>query len=96
MGDRISTKEPLNDILMRLNKLEKAVAQKQLLNPEQIFFDNAEFIQIMNISKRTAQSWRDKHIVAYCQVGNKVYYKLSDILNLLETNYKPAKIERHG
>jgi len=56
-------------------------------NAEDIFFDNQEFIQLMNISKRTAQDWRTKNIINFSQVGNKIYYKLSDVQKLINEHY---------
>lgn len=84
-------REPLEKVQERLQRLEAMLSQKQHNNPELVFFDNQEFIQVMNISKRTAQAWRDDGIIAFSQVGNKVYYRLSDILLLLEKHHKPAK-----
>lgn len=59
------------------------------LDPENIFFDNQEFLQIMNISKKTALVWRQKKIINFSSVGNKYYYRLKDILDLLQKNYNP-------
>lgn len=84
-------REPLERVEERLKRLESILARKQNSNPEQVFFDNQEFIMVMNISKRTAQAWRDEGIIAFSQVGNKVYYRLSDIHLLLEKHHKPAK-----
>ena len=56
-------------------------------DPEDVFFDNHEFMILMNISKRTAQKWRNKKIIEFSQVGNKIYYRLSDIKKLLNENY---------
>jgi predicted site-specific integrase-resolvase len=44
----------------------------------------------MNISKRTAQAWRDEGKIAFSQVGGKIYYKMSDVQELLNHNYNPA------
>jgi hypothetical protein len=44
-------------------------------------------MKLMNISKRTAQEWRNKKIIEFSQVGNKIYYRLSDIQKLLNDNY---------
>lgn len=66
------------------------LAEFQRLNPEHVFFDNQEFIQIMNISKRTAQEWRNQNIIAFSQIGKKFYYRMSDILDMLEKNFIPA------
>ena len=84
-------REPLDNVMERLKRLETILAQKQQSCPDQVFFDNQEFIQVMNISKRTAQAWRDTGIIAYSQVGCKMYYRLNDILSLLEKHHKPAK-----
>lgn len=83
--------EPLEKVQARINKLLDRLEQKQRTNPEEVFFDNQQFIQVMNISKRLAQIWRENKVIGYSQVGNKFYYKLSDILGLLEKNYSPAK-----
>ena len=84
-------REPLEFIQERLNKMMLLLEAKQRANPEQVFFDNQEFIQVMNISKRTAQAWRDTGMIAFSQVGSKMYYRLSDILKMLKKYHKPSK-----
>jgi hypothetical protein len=56
------------------------------------WIENKEFMQTMGICKRTAQTWRDKNIVPFTQIGGKIYYKVSDIQELLNGNIK-IKIE---
>jgi len=84
-------REPLEFIQERLNKMLALLESRQHSTPDQVFFDNQEFIQIMNISKRTAQAWRDTGMIAFSQVGSKMYYRLSDILKMLEKYHKPSK-----
>ena len=78
-------------VLKRLDEsVALIVAQMKIggkLDPEDVFFDNQEFMKLMNISKRTAQEWRNKKVIEFAQVGNKIYYRLSDIKKLLNTNY---------
>jgi hypothetical protein len=45
---------------------------------------------MLDISVRTAQNMRDNRVVSYSQLGNKIYYKLTDVLVLLEANKKPC------
>jgi hypothetical protein len=40
----------------------------------------------MHISKRTAQTWRDERRIPFTQIGAKIYYKLSDVMKLIEQN----------
>ncbi|MEM0541014.1 helix-turn-helix domain-containing protein [Flavobacterium sp. j3] len=83
--------ERIENILNRLDTQITFVVAKMKMNekfdPEDVFFDNGEFMKLMNISKRTAQEWRNKKIIEFSQVGNKIYYRLSDIQKLLNDNY---------
>jgi hypothetical protein len=83
--------ERIENILNRLDTQIAFVVAKMKMNekfdPEDVFFDNGEFMKLMNISKRTAQEWRNKKIIEFSQVGNKIYYRLSDIQKLLNNNY---------
>ena len=49
-----------------------------------------EFLLLMKISKRTAQTWRDEGKISFSQVGNKIYYKLSDVEKLLTEHYNKS------
>jgi hypothetical protein len=91
MEDCIICKEPLEKIHVRLTKILTLLQSKQRSNPSQVFFDNQEFIQVMNISKSTAQVWRDNGMIAYSQVRDKIYYRLSDILKMIEKHHIPSK-----
>lgn len=80
--------EKLEQIEDRLDDLLLMLKDKQRTNPDQVFFDSQEFLQIMNVSKRTAQYWRDSGIIGFCQIGHKIYYRLSDILDFLNKHFK--------
>ena len=83
--------ERIENILNRLDEQMTIVVANLKLNekidPEDVFFDNQEFMKLMNISKRTAQEWRNKKILEFPQVGNKIYYRFSDIKKLLDVNF---------
>ncbi|RTZ10981.1 DNA-binding protein [Flavobacterium sp. GSP27] len=81
----------LDKIHSRISELALNVKTKQHLEPQDVFFDNQEFLQLMNISRRTAQVWRDSGYIGYSQMGNKIYYRLIDIQDLLNENYNPKK-----
>ena len=85
------SEEEVQQILTRLDKISLELKQSQRTQPEEIWYDSQEFLQIMNISKRTAAYWRTENIIAYAQVGHKIYYRLSDILDLLAKCTVPAK-----
>lgn len=76
-------------LVEKLKKLTDLLAEKQK-DPEDQFLDNQEFMQLMNISKRTAQSWRDEGVISFSQIGSKIYYRMSDVRRLLDNNYRKA------
>lgn len=79
----------IGNFIEQLNNIEQRLKKIQYNND--VFLDNQEFLQVMNISKRTAQSWRDEGIISFSQVGSKIYYRFSDIEELLNKNYKKSK-----
>ena len=72
----------LDAIHQRLNSKEKEPSEKWL--------DNQEFLLLLKISKRTAQHYRDSGMISFSQVGNKIYYRLSDVEELLQRHYNKA------
>ena len=55
--------------------------------PQRSFIDNKTFLEMMGVSQRTGQAWRDEGKIAFSQVGNKIYYKMVDIEKFLEEHH---------
>ena len=89
MNAIILSEQQYTDLVNRLETLSKKLEEKQK-KPEATFLDTQEFIQLMHISKRTAQTWRDSEVISYSQIGSKIYYRMSDVKKLLDVNYKQA------
>ena len=85
----ILSTQQYTDLVNRLEELNKKLEEKQK-NPQDTFLDNQEFLQLMNISKRTAQTWRDEGVISFSQIGSKIYYRMSDVQKLLDNNYRKA------
>lgn len=84
------TEKKFLEIKEQLKDLKAILTKSQLLNPDDLFCDNEEFLKIMKISRRTSQFWRNTGIIGFVQIGNKIYFRLKDIQDLLNKNYKPA------
>lgn len=84
----ILSKEQFQQINNRLDEIAKNINVKEI-NPNE-FVDNTDFLELMKISKRTAQSWRDEGKIAFSQVGGKIYYRYGDIQELLKQHYNRA------
>ena len=91
MGFYEPTEKMFLEVKEQLKDLKAILTKTQLLNPDDLFCDNEEFIKIMKISRRTSQFWRNTGIIGFVQIGNKIYFRLNDIQELLNKNYNPAK-----
>ena len=76
--DKIPTE--LAAIEERLANIEVMLKSRQF-NLDDVFLDNQDFLMLMNVSKRTAQQWRTDGVIAFSQVGGKIYYSMSDQRN---------------
>ena len=47
------------------------------------WLDNQDVCQILNISPRTLQTFRDNGTLAFSQINRKVYYKPEDVKKIL-------------
>jgi len=88
-------KHPINDSLKKINeRLEYLIKQQKINNnqsPEYTILDNADILQLFKITAKTASTWRNDGILPYLQVKSKIFYKLSDIHNVIDANYNPSK-----
>ncbi|WP_278602812.1 helix-turn-helix domain-containing protein [Alistipes indistinctus] len=50
--------------------------------------DSQDVCQTLGITKRTLQSYREKGIVPYSNVGGKFFYRESDVAAYLESRTK--------
>lgn len=82
----ILSKDQFNSLTASIEEIKTKI-DNQNKKPEEVFVDNQEFLLLMKISKRTAQTWRDEGKISFSQVGNKIYYKLNDVEDLLKKHY---------
>ncbi len=77
--DIISKK--LSEIEARLSQISKGLYS----NTE--WLTSEEVCQMLKISKKTLQNYRDKGIIPFSKIANRTYYKRADIENCLEESY---------
>ena len=63
--------------------LEGIKAQMKNVTSSSFFVTHKEFIRIMDISDRTAQTWRDNGEIGFSKKGKKIYYRMADIEQFL-------------
>jgi hypothetical protein len=87
MDKNLITITEYQELLNRLDGISKQLSAREKITKER-WLDNQEFMQLLKISRRTSQSHRDNNLIAYSIIGNKIYYKVSDVEALLENHYQ--------
>lgn len=75
------------DLSERLQTIEELLRNVQPDTKDK-WLNNDEFCALLNISHKTAQSYRDKGLILFSQIGNKIHYRLSEINMFLDNHSK--------
>ena len=59
-------------------------------NTHEVWLDKQELLQLMHISERTLQKWRDIKLLIPAKIIGKFYYRLSDVQRLLIEHQKKS------
>ena len=81
--------QAFQELVNKLDALNNRLNSKEK-EPKEKWLDNQDLMLLLKISKRTAQHYRDTGLISFSQVGNKIYYKLSDVEELLKSHYNKA------
>ncbi|MDX6182380.1 helix-turn-helix domain-containing protein [Flavobacterium sp. Fl-77] len=91
-----STFDGLENELKELLEMTESATQKySTIFKQEKWLDNQEVCLIMNITKRTLQTYKDKGLLSFSSLNRKNYYKLSDVQALLKVG-QPYKANENG
>ena len=76
--------EMMNELWELLEMTENVVQKYTPIFKEEKWLDNQEVCLMMDITKRTLQTYKDKGLLPYSKLNRKNYYKRSDVQALLE------------
>ncbi|WP_025843247.1 helix-turn-helix domain-containing protein [Porphyromonas gingivicanis] len=81
-------KELISGIREMTKRLKEIAETHRPLFGGEIYLTGREVCERLFISPRTLQDYRDKGVIPYTQIAGKILYRLSDIDQLLQENYK--------
>lgn len=87
-------KETFDELSRRFNRLEEKVMR--LCRPAEDYglkkwLDNQEVCDILRVSQKTLQVYRDKGILPFSRIKHKIFFKSEDVRKFLESNYHHLK-----
>lgn len=74
-------KTNLDAIQAKLDNIQKSPAL-----PEH-WLSNREVSELLGVTKRTLQRYRDGGVLPFSHIGGKIFYKVSDLVRVLDKNY---------
>jgi hypothetical protein len=81
--------EVFYEIMKKMSDIQQQLEAKQK-EPKDIWIDNDDLAKILKVTKRTIQNYRDNGIISFSQIGSKIYYRLSDVEDMLLKHYNKA------
>ncbi|KIC61350.1 helix-turn-helix domain-containing protein [Chryseobacterium taiwanense] len=86
-------------IMTRFDILSEKVKENQnglsSIDGEQLL-DNQDVLQLLKISSRTLQRYRSEEKLSYYTISGKLYYKLSDVHQLIRDSFKSSNQNKHS
>ena len=80
--------EAFQQIVKSLEAIKEKLNKEKSTTPlQEVWMDNQDVCELLHISKRTLQHYRDSGKLPFSQIGAKIYYKASDIDAFLQSNY---------
>ena len=74
-------------LIRALDKIDARLETKSKEQPlSEIWLDVSEACQVLKISKRTLQGYRDNGHLSYSKIAGKIYFKAADIEEYLNSH----------
>jgi len=96
----LNSNSPLlrNPEVVELVKAFRYEIQQAQRPASEVILDDVDLREQLKVSARTLALWRSTNLIKYSKVNGKIYYKYSDVLELIEknsipTSSKPLKIK---
>jgi len=96
METLINPLELLIQINLKLDRIEEKLSRFDGSE----YFDKSKILTIdetcalMHVSKRTLQRYRDERLIRFSQIGSKITFRMSDVLQFLEDRGIQTKKEK--
>ena len=81
-GTLLIGSEDMEKLYDKLDELNTKI-NKKYLSPDQIIHREVDVLEILKISSSTLKIWKRNNIIKYSKIGNQVFYKHSDLIELI-------------
>ena len=90
MPHNVGVKNALENMKELLTLYKMVTGNYRPLHDGERYLTDKEVAQILKVSRRTLQEYRNDGLIPYILLGGKVLYRESDLERVLESCYHPA------
>lgn len=91
---QIVDEKSYNELLLKIEQINQKLSGIQNPNGKRTkWLTNKDASELLQVTARTMQNYRDKGIISFSQIGSKIYYKMSDLKKHLEDHYVSSFVE---
>lgn len=81
----------LNKLEEKMEALETILKEKSEQEINSQWINSTQVPKILGISQKTWQTYRDKRLIPFSQIGSKIFVKREDLENFMNSHYIPSK-----
>ena len=82
--------ESYQELIQKIEMIDRKLSGLVPDRKKDRWLTNKEVCEMLSITGRTLQNYRDSGILPFSKVGSKIYYKLSDLEGHLNSHYYSA------
>jgi hypothetical protein len=77
----------LNKLEEKINQLESILKEKTEEELNSQWIESVKIPKILGISQKTWQTYRDKRLIPFSQIGSKIFVKRADLEDFMNKHY---------
>lgn len=81
----------IDNVEQKLETLEKILRDKNEQEINSQWIESVKIPKILGISLKTWQTYRDKRLIPFSQIGSKIFVKRADLVKFMESHYIESK-----
>ena len=81
----------IDNVEQKLETLEKILRDKNEQEINSQWIESVKIPKILGISLKTWQTYRDKRLIPFSQIGSKIFVKREDLENFMNSHYIKSK-----
>ena len=81
----------IDNVEQKLETLEKILRDKNEQEINSQWIESVKIPKILGISLKTWQTYRDKRLIPFSQIGAKIFVKRADLEKFMESHYIESK-----